>query len=237
MYPIERFLGTLKGYVTNRVRPEGSIAEAYIVKECLTVCSMEHRNTIQNPEAHDISQIQRDTFPKWFKQRMNDLRNQGSPEATDVMWSLANGLGSIVYLYSGCIFNGVRFHTRDRKNRRKCQNSGLVVQGEHIGKTIDFYGYLCKVWELTYLHGGRVVLFQCEWYNTEGEFATAFANLLGEAIRDEAPVRKEGWKIVPEGIKKLVIKRVQQIFEFGDYVNDLIIKAAVDAKCQKLYRN
>ena len=45
----------------------------------------------------------------------------------------------------------------------------------------------------------------------EGEFATAFPNLLGEAIRDEAPVRKEGWKIVPEGIKKLVIKRVQVI--------------------------
>lgn len=97
---------------------------------------------------------------------MNDLRNQGSPEATDEMWSLANGPGSIVYMYSGCIFNGVRFHTRDRENRRKCQNSGLVVQGEHLGKTIDFYGYLCKVWELTYMHGGRVVLFQCEWYNT-----------------------------------------------------------------------
>ncbi|XXG42238.1 hypothetical protein AAC387_Pa01g2562 [Persea americana] len=71
---------------------------------------------------------------------------------------------------------------------------------------------------------------------SEGKFATAFANLLGEAIQDEAPVQKEGWKTVPEGIKKLVIKRVQQIFEFGDYVNDPIIKAAVDAKCQKLYR-
>lgn len=40
MYPIERFLGALKKYVTNRVRPESSIAEAYIVKECITFCSM-----------------------------------------------------------------------------------------------------------------------------------------------------------------------------------------------------
>ncbi|XP_012840363.1 PREDICTED: uncharacterized protein LOC105960705 [Erythranthe guttata] len=31
MYPIERYLGTLKGYVRNKARPEGSIAEAYIV--------------------------------------------------------------------------------------------------------------------------------------------------------------------------------------------------------------
>nr|XP_018632514.1 uncharacterized protein LOC108948185 [Nicotiana tomentosiformis] len=30
MYPIERYLGTLKSYVRNRACPEGSIAEAYI---------------------------------------------------------------------------------------------------------------------------------------------------------------------------------------------------------------
>ena len=30
----------MKGYVANRAHPEGSIAEAYIVKECLTFCSM-----------------------------------------------------------------------------------------------------------------------------------------------------------------------------------------------------
>eukprot|EP00268_Persea_americana_P058965 TRINITY_DN7181_c0_g1_i3.p1 TRINITY_DN7181_c0_g1~~TRINITY_DN7181_c0_g1_i3.p1 ORF type:complete len:157 (+),score=12.44 TRINITY_DN7181_c0_g1_i3:237-707(+) len=134
MYPIERYLGTLKGYVANQARPEGSITEAYIVKECLTFCSMylegtdqdernddggvrglgmgiftqnvrlfalitrapdpsqnernmahwfvlhnspelkpyleKHRNTIQNPEGHDLSQIQRDEFSKWFKQHV-----------------------------------------------------------------------------------------------------------------------------------------------------------------------
>jgi hypothetical protein len=39
MYPIERRLYTLKRYVRNRARPEGSIAEAYIADECLTFCS------------------------------------------------------------------------------------------------------------------------------------------------------------------------------------------------------
>ncbi|KAM3410550.1 hypothetical protein ACQJBY_002640 [Aegilops geniculata] len=39
MYPIERRLGTFKGYVRNRARPEGSIAEAYIATEALTFCS------------------------------------------------------------------------------------------------------------------------------------------------------------------------------------------------------
>ena len=39
MYPIERRLGTFKGYVRNRARPEGSIAEAYIATEALTFSS------------------------------------------------------------------------------------------------------------------------------------------------------------------------------------------------------
>lgn len=35
-----RYLGTLKSYVRNRARPEGSIAEGYLSEECLTFCSM-----------------------------------------------------------------------------------------------------------------------------------------------------------------------------------------------------
>lgn len=39
MYPIERRLGTLKNFVRNRARPEGSIAEAYVASDTLTFCS------------------------------------------------------------------------------------------------------------------------------------------------------------------------------------------------------
>jgi hypothetical protein len=39
MYPIERRLYTLKRYVRNKARPEGSITEEYIADECLTFFS------------------------------------------------------------------------------------------------------------------------------------------------------------------------------------------------------
>src|SRR3954463_15894696 len=39
MYPVERRLYTLKRYVRNRARPEGSIVQAYIATEVLTFCS------------------------------------------------------------------------------------------------------------------------------------------------------------------------------------------------------
>jgi hypothetical protein len=39
MYLVERYLHTLKGYVRNKVHPEGSMAKGYISEECLTFCS------------------------------------------------------------------------------------------------------------------------------------------------------------------------------------------------------
>ena len=36
MYPVKRYLGHLKKYVRNKARPEGSIAEGYIVQEAMT---------------------------------------------------------------------------------------------------------------------------------------------------------------------------------------------------------
>ncbi|XP_039130942.1 uncharacterized protein LOC120267365 [Dioscorea cayenensis subsp. rotundata] len=39
MYSVERYMHKLKGYVHNKSRPEGSIAEGYIAEECLTFCS------------------------------------------------------------------------------------------------------------------------------------------------------------------------------------------------------
>ena len=47
MYPIETRLGTFKGYVRNRARPEGSIAEAYIATEVLTFCSKYIETAVQ----------------------------------------------------------------------------------------------------------------------------------------------------------------------------------------------
>ena len=35
-----RYLHTLKEYVRNKAHPEGSIAEGYIIDECLSFCSM-----------------------------------------------------------------------------------------------------------------------------------------------------------------------------------------------------
>ena len=44
MYPAERYLHKVKFFVRNKARPEGSIAEGYIVDECMTLCSRYFRS-------------------------------------------------------------------------------------------------------------------------------------------------------------------------------------------------
>ncbi|KAG9135334.1 hypothetical protein Leryth_015223 [Lithospermum erythrorhizon] len=39
IYPIERYLSTLKKYVRNRAHPEGSIEKGYLMEECMNFCS------------------------------------------------------------------------------------------------------------------------------------------------------------------------------------------------------
>ena len=56
MYPIERYLRMLKGYVRNKSHPEGSIAEGYISEECTTFCScflMDVATRLNHPERHE----------------------------------------------------------------------------------------------------------------------------------------------------------------------------------------
>ena len=88
------------------------------------------------------------------------MRSENSLEATDELYSLACGPDFRVKIFSGCIVNGVRFHTKDREHRRRTQNSGLVVEGDHEDEMHDFYGVLTNVIELSYLFDHRVVLFQ-----------------------------------------------------------------------------
>jgi hypothetical protein len=39
MYPMERYLKTMKGYVRQRAHPEGSMAQGYIMDEALGFCT------------------------------------------------------------------------------------------------------------------------------------------------------------------------------------------------------
>ncbi|XXG62641.1 hypothetical protein AAC387_Pa05g0964 [Persea americana] len=46
-----------------------------------------HKNLLRTSSDQDITRIQQQEFSKWFKERINILREEESPEATDDLWS------------------------------------------------------------------------------------------------------------------------------------------------------
>jgi hypothetical protein len=57
MYPVERYLRTVKGYVRNKAHPEGSAVEGYITEECMTFCSEFFKDIPTRPERHESTTV------------------------------------------------------------------------------------------------------------------------------------------------------------------------------------
>ncbi|KAK7266896.1 hypothetical protein RIF29_19556 [Crotalaria pallida] len=60
MYPFERYMKILKGYVKNHSRPEGCIAEQYIVEEAVEICTeyMSNADSIRLPKSRHAGRTQ-----------------------------------------------------------------------------------------------------------------------------------------------------------------------------------
>ncbi|XP_060974565.1 uncharacterized protein LOC133039673 [Cannabis sativa] len=222
MYPIERFLGSLKNLVKNRARSEGSIAVGYVGKEALTFCSMylhgietkfnrpernwdlsevqnestlsvfdqptrlfggrefrnlepneynklhcEHKALLQSKGVVDIIRTQELEFSFWFKEKINEKYKLSPHQITKSVLALASMPDHRIFSYNGCIVNGVRYHTEIWGVGRTTQNYGVWVEGEHGGSTCDFYGVITDILEVSYIYDHKVVLFQCDWYDTD----------------------------------------------------------------------
>ncbi|KAL6569968.1 hypothetical protein OROMI_014482 [Orobanche minor] len=193
----------VKQSVRNKAHPEGSVAEAYITRECLTFCSMylqgietrfnrdernsdigtddslwifsqkcrhlgaaeyvqlsedkfkdmqwfvfqnceeiepfleKHKQELMLEGSTNIDQDRKEKFPPWFKNVMNHSYNVSPSDVNESLYSLACAPNRLVRKYTGCIVNGVRFLTIERDVRRKTQNSGIVVEGNHVMITLN----------------------------------------------------------------------------------------------------
>ncbi|XP_020257510.1 uncharacterized protein LOC109834036 isoform X2 [Asparagus officinalis] len=63
MYPIERYLGSMKHNVRNRARPEGSIAEGYVANECFIFASRYMRQKKTTAQVPD-KERKREKYPR-----------------------------------------------------------------------------------------------------------------------------------------------------------------------------
>ncbi|GJV84823.1 hypothetical protein Tco_1524721 [Tanacetum coccineum] len=231
MFPFERKMHVLKGYVTNKARPEGCIAQRYIENECVTFCSMylndvdtvfnkserndemihpggeisvfsskgrpiggykscdlseaelmkihtyilnncpemgelinEHKVELEEENFNHVNERHDKEFASWLQQRVNTHLHSVASEIRILSRGPLNSVNS----YSGCMVNGYKFHTQTREENRTCQNSGVVVKGDHGSSVINYFGILQEVLEVVYLGGNKKVLvFKCEWFKVD----------------------------------------------------------------------
>ena len=100
---------------------------------------------------------------------MISLHHGSSVAIFSELYALACGPDPQVTSYSSCDVNGVRCHRYNRDNQLTTQNNGIIVVGEHDNEEVEIYGVLVDVLELQYLFNHKVILFKCEWFDTNAK--------------------------------------------------------------------
>ncbi|GLU06513.1 hypothetical protein SLE2022_235410 [Rubroshorea leprosula] len=117
------------------------------------------------------------TFHEWFRDRVTRMEQQGYVISEKIKW-LSKGPSDVALTYSGYLVNGLRFHTKTHEKNLKTQNSGVAVisntrsyssrkDNQPVEGEINFYGVLQQIIKLNYSGFYKVVLFKCDWADTQ----------------------------------------------------------------------
>ncbi|XP_074301486.1 uncharacterized protein LOC141632881 [Silene latifolia] len=96
-------------------------------------------------------------FVEWLQAQVQNL-DTSTPEG-QLRKALAGGLNNHAKRMTGFMINGYKFQTVDREQKRRTQNSGVVVEAD--GET--YYGKLKDIYELDYFGQCEIVMFNCAW--------------------------------------------------------------------------
>ncbi|XP_042969114.1 uncharacterized protein LOC122301803 [Carya illinoinensis] len=146
----DHILGSMSVFF-QKVRPMGSSSTDRLDDQLFAKAKCQHYNKIKEEDPTMLI--------------IQELCILNPDEVTNELYALACGPDPWVGLYSGCIMNGIRFHTKDREQHRRSQNSGVVVTGVHQSMPVDFYGVLKEILELSYMGWHLVYLFKCDWWD------------------------------------------------------------------------
>ncbi|XP_071708538.1 uncharacterized protein [Rutidosis leptorrhynchoides] len=169
MYLIERYLGTLKSYVRNYSKPEGSIAEGHLVEECLSFCSLylaSDVETIHNKTSRYHDDGGDETVLPIFCM-------SGRPIGATNIERLGYDTLSIAHSYVLFNCSEIVSYEYEEKNRTT-QNSRVMLKAitsrfssardnNPVLGHVTYYGVLNDIIELQYADDKKVVLFHYDW--------------------------------------------------------------------------
>nr|GEV65497.1 putative reverse transcriptase domain-containing protein [Tanacetum cinerariifolium] len=165
MYPFERYIKKLKGYVRNKAKPEGSIAEGYVAEEALTFSSHYFRDVTTkfnrldrnvDPLSQRVSfrcsdrlfpkKDMKEEFPDWFGSqiRQRHVDNDKDPEVstTSELFALACGPTWTPISINSCLVDGVRHVMHSRDERWEFSSAPTARPTRGFRADYDFVGTL-----------------------------------------------------------------------------------------------
>nr|GEU42340.1 hypothetical protein [Tanacetum cinerariifolium] len=192
MFPFERFMKKLKGYVRNKAKPEGSIAEGYVAKEALTFSSHYFRDVtmkFNHPDRNadpppptcqfqvfrsvcksiSLWSVIRFDVPRVEENvmiRQRHVDNDPGVSATSELFALACGPTPTPISVNSCVVNCVTFVVHSSDERRTTQNNSICSLDGKDGEM--YHGQLQEILEFSYF-SFKVVLFRVKWFDTSNK--------------------------------------------------------------------
>nr|GFA32225.1 hypothetical protein [Tanacetum cinerariifolium] len=194
MYPFERYMGILKGYVRNRARPEGSIVTGYLVEELIEFCNdvvkgvgnigishSRHEGRLSRVRTIVLRMIDPDRDALKVAHYVVLQHMTCQPNVDKTVERLGEGPRCVVRSYQGYDINGYTFYTKMQDEKSTMQNSEVTAtastmefdRSNHNAMAANsknsFYGVIQEIWELDY-NTFTIPLFKCKWVtnNTRG---------------------------------------------------------------------
>ncbi|GJR11974.1 hypothetical protein Tco_0794626 [Tanacetum coccineum] len=181
MYPFERYIGFLKGFVRNRARPDASIVQGYYSEELIEFASsylkgvenigiphFRHEGRLLGVETIGLRAIDPD------RDLLEVMENFGKNNIDKIVQKLGEVPKCVVRSYQGYEIIGFTFYTKEQDEKSTTQNSEVIVitstmefdRMTHDARSMiakmSYYGVIQEIWELDY-HSITIPLFKCKW--------------------------------------------------------------------------
>ncbi|KAI5406443.1 hypothetical protein KIW84_052971 [Lathyrus oleraceus] len=176
MYPVERYMKILKGYVKNRSRPEGCMVERYIVEEAIEFYT-EYLSNVQSIGLPKSQLVKKKEGKNLIGNKIVAVSRVERDQVHLYVLHNENEVEPYVEIHKDVL----RAHTRlmdthfipKKDDKSTMQNSGVTVVAEamHISSVKDlnpkfanlsYFGVIERIWVFDY-EKFQIPIFGCKW--------------------------------------------------------------------------
>ncbi|KAL6570262.1 hypothetical protein OROMI_014776 [Orobanche minor] len=225
MYPVERYLKILKDYVMNRSRPEGCIAERYLIEEAIEfwsefipnveaigLPSARHNGRVDGEGVTGGQQVEIDSA-QWHRVHLCVLHN-----SVDVVPFVDLHKQTLSLEHPGKCASWIEVEHNQHDATSTMQNSGVAITATALHQSSSdanpvladttYFGRIENIWELDYV-GFRVPVFDCSWVN----------NASGVHVEDLGFIRVDLERVGYKDDSFIMATQAQQVFYVIDPVD------------------